>query len=120
MAATDPDTAALTVATRHGSTMQNPLYSTMRQAANDMVRYAAEFGFTPRPRGRRSASSERSRDPASLTVFSLARRLVDCRRSACARSDSTANSIHAARISSRHGCHPHRLVRASGAARRAR
>jgi P27 family predicted phage terminase small subunit len=52
MAARDPVMGALMVKTRHGSVMQNPLYLTERQAANDMVRYAAEFGFTPASRSR--------------------------------------------------------------------
>jgi P27 family predicted phage terminase small subunit len=52
MAATDPDMGALTVTTRHGAVMQNPLVQTMRQAAADMVRYASEFGFTPASRSK--------------------------------------------------------------------
>jgi P27 family predicted phage terminase small subunit len=51
-AARDPVAAALTVTTRHGGVMQNPLFLSMRQAANDMVRYASEFGFTPAARSR--------------------------------------------------------------------
>jgi P27 family predicted phage terminase small subunit len=50
MAERDPVMGALMVKTRHGSVMQNPLYLTERQAANDMVRYASEFGFTPAAR----------------------------------------------------------------------
>jgi P27 family predicted phage terminase small subunit len=52
MAARDPVMGALMIKTRHGSVMQNPLFLTMRQAANDMVRYASEFGFTPAARSR--------------------------------------------------------------------
>jgi P27 family predicted phage terminase small subunit len=52
MAARDPVAGALTVTTRHGGVMQNPLFLTMRQAASDMVRYASEFGFTPAARSR--------------------------------------------------------------------
>ena len=32
--------------------MQNPLVLTARQAAGDMVRFAAEFGFSPAARSR--------------------------------------------------------------------
>ena len=52
MAACDPATRALTVTTRQGGIMQNPLFLTMRQAASDMVRYASDFGFTPVARSR--------------------------------------------------------------------
>jgi P27 family predicted phage terminase small subunit len=52
MAARDPVMRGLMVKTRHDSVMQNPLFLTMRQAANDMVRYASEFGFTPAARSR--------------------------------------------------------------------
>jgi len=52
MAATDPVMAGLMVKTRHGGVMQNPLFLTMRQASNDMIRYASEFGFTPAARSR--------------------------------------------------------------------
>ena len=52
MAARDLVMSALVVKTRHGSVMQNPLFLTARQSANDMLRYAAEFGFTPAARAR--------------------------------------------------------------------
>jgi len=52
MAARDPVMGALMIKTRHGSVMQNPLFLTVRQSANDMVRYASEFGFTPAARSR--------------------------------------------------------------------
>jgi len=52
MAARDPAMAALVVKTRSGAVMQNPLFLTMRQAANDMVRHASNFGFNPAARSR--------------------------------------------------------------------
>jgi P27 family predicted phage terminase small subunit len=58
-AAADPETGALTVTTRHGAVMQNPLVQTMRQAAADMVRYASEFGFTPASRSKISVIGAR-------------------------------------------------------------
>ena len=35
-----------------GTPLQSPLVLTIRHAANDMVRYAAEFGLTPAARTR--------------------------------------------------------------------
>jgi P27 family predicted phage terminase small subunit len=52
MAACDPDAGALTITSCHGGVMQNPLFLSMLQAANDIVRYANEFGFTPAARSR--------------------------------------------------------------------
>ena len=52
MAARDPATHGLMVRGKQGGAMQNPLVLTARQAANDMVRYAAEFGFSPAARSR--------------------------------------------------------------------
>jgi P27 family predicted phage terminase small subunit len=52
MAANDPVMAALIVKTHSGGVMQNPLFLTARQCANDMLRYAAEFGLTPAARAR--------------------------------------------------------------------
>lgn len=52
MAVRDPVMGALMIKTRHNSFMQNPLFLTARQSANDMVRYASEFGFTPAARSR--------------------------------------------------------------------
>lgn len=48
----DPPMAGLLIKTQKGGVMQNPLYLTVRQSANDMVRYANEFGFTPAARSR--------------------------------------------------------------------
>jgi P27 family predicted phage terminase small subunit len=52
MAENDPTMAALLVKSRNGNAMQNPLFLTARQCANDMLRYAAEFGLTPAARAR--------------------------------------------------------------------
>jgi P27 family predicted phage terminase small subunit len=56
----DPLMAGLIIRTQKGGVMQNPLHMTVRQCANDMVRYANEFGFTPASRSRIS-SDEASR-----------------------------------------------------------
>lgn len=56
MAARDPITAGLMIkAAKTGTAMQNPVYLTARQAANDMVRHAAEFGLSPAARARIAA-----------------------------------------------------------------
>jgi P27 family predicted phage terminase small subunit len=52
MAKRDPATRAIMVKAKTGTALQNPVLLTMRHAANDMVRYAAEFGFTPSARSR--------------------------------------------------------------------
>src|SRR5262245_15923525 len=46
----DPVMHGLIVRTRAGGAMQNPLVLTARQAANDFVRYAGEFGMAPAAR----------------------------------------------------------------------
>lgn len=43
---------ATLIKTRGGGVMPNPLVWVARNAASDMVRYAAEFGFTPSARTR--------------------------------------------------------------------
>jgi P27 family predicted phage terminase small subunit len=43
---------ALLIKTRAGGVTPNPLIWVARNASNDMVRYAAEFGFTPSSRTR--------------------------------------------------------------------
>jgi P27 family predicted phage terminase small subunit len=55
MAARDPVTAGLLVKSQSGTAMQNPLFLTMRQAANDMLRFAGELGCTPIARARLAA-----------------------------------------------------------------
>jgi P27 family predicted phage terminase small subunit len=56
MAARDPARGALLVRGTAGSAMPNPLLKIARLAAEDMVRYAAEFGLTPRARTHLSGS----------------------------------------------------------------
>jgi P27 family predicted phage terminase small subunit len=48
----DAVTGALLVKTASGNTAYNPLIAIARRAAADMVRYAAEFGFSPAARTR--------------------------------------------------------------------
>ena len=56
MAQRDPVTMGLMIkAAKTGTAMQNPVYLTARQAANDMVRHAAEFGLSPAARARIAA-----------------------------------------------------------------
>lgn len=52
MAERDPMTHGLMIKGKTGAAIQNPLVLIARQSANDMVRYAAEFGFTPAARSR--------------------------------------------------------------------
>jgi P27 family predicted phage terminase small subunit len=58
LAVQDPSgRAGLLVRTKAGGVTANPLVWVARNAANDMVRYAAEFGFTPSSRTRITASA---------------------------------------------------------------
>jgi P27 family predicted phage terminase small subunit len=50
MAANDPETKGLTVTGSAGTRVINPLVEIARCAAADMVRFAGEFGLTPRAR----------------------------------------------------------------------
>ena len=52
MAARDPVTQGLLVKAKNGAAIQNPLMLTIRQAGNDMVRFAGEFGLSPAARSR--------------------------------------------------------------------
>lgn len=52
MAAKDPVMRGLIVRGKHGTAMENPLVYTSRRAAQEMLRFAAEFGFTPAARSR--------------------------------------------------------------------
>jgi P27 family predicted phage terminase small subunit len=59
MAANDPVMKGLMVKTQaYGAPMQNPLVKLARNAAGDMVRYAAEFGFSPAARSRIKAGPD--------------------------------------------------------------
>jgi len=55
MADKDPITRALLVKSKHGYAMENPLVYTSRRAAQEMLRFASEFGFTPAARARIAA-----------------------------------------------------------------
>jgi P27 family predicted phage terminase small subunit len=55
MAKRDPVMHGLVVKAASGGAIQNPLVLTIRQAANDMVRFAGEFGMTPVARARIAA-----------------------------------------------------------------
>jgi len=50
MAERDPLTHGVIIKTSNGNVVQNPLVGAARRASQDMVRYAAEFGMTPRAR----------------------------------------------------------------------
>lgn len=61
----DPVTHGLMVRTEKGGLKQNPLIVTARNAAGDMLRYAAEFGMTPAARTRVHAEQNpKENDPA--------------------------------------------------------
>ena len=47
IAARDPTMRGLMIKSAKGTPLQNPIVPTFRQAAGDMVRFAAEFGFNP-------------------------------------------------------------------------
>jgi P27 family predicted phage terminase small subunit len=48
----DPVFKGLVIKTNRGTPVQNPIWLAARQAANDMLRIAAEFGCTPAARSR--------------------------------------------------------------------
>jgi P27 family predicted phage terminase small subunit len=55
MAASDPTTHGLLVKRQDGNAARNPLVKIAADAASSMVRYAAEFGFSPAARARIAA-----------------------------------------------------------------
>lgn len=55
MAKSDAVTKGLLIKTTNGNAIQNPLLGIANKAANDMVRFAAEFGMTPSARARINA-----------------------------------------------------------------
>lgn len=55
MAERDPTTHGLLIKTVEGNVRVSPLTKISRRAASDMVRYAAEFGFSPAARARIAA-----------------------------------------------------------------
>jgi P27 family predicted phage terminase small subunit len=60
MADRDAVTHGLMVKNANGSAMQNPIVLTIRQAGNDMVRFAGEFGLSPAARSRISGLDDPS------------------------------------------------------------
>jgi P27 family predicted phage terminase small subunit len=52
MADKDPVMRGLIVRSKAGTAMENPLVYTSRRAAQEMLRFASEFGFTPAARAR--------------------------------------------------------------------
>lgn len=63
----DSGMGAMLITTKSGNTIQNPLLGIRNQAMKNMVRYAAEFGFTP-------ASRVRVQDAAPGAAASAAQR----------------------------------------------
>ncbi len=55
MAEMDPNTRGLMIKSKKNSATPNPLIWIAANAARDMVKYAAEFGFTPASRTRIAA-----------------------------------------------------------------
>jgi P27 family predicted phage terminase small subunit len=55
MAEKDAVTEGLIIRTKAGNVIHNPLVGAANKAMADMVRYAAEFGFTPSSRSQVSA-----------------------------------------------------------------
>jgi P27 family predicted phage terminase small subunit len=56
VAARDPAMNGLIIKTKTGAPMQNPLVLIAQRAGRDMMRFAAEFGFTPSARSRISTA----------------------------------------------------------------
>jgi P27 family predicted phage terminase small subunit len=66
MAERDSVTRGLMIKTTNGNAVQNPLVGTANKAMQDMMRYAAEFGFTPSARSRITAQERDDKtDPAA-------------------------------------------------------
>jgi P27 family predicted phage terminase small subunit len=65
MAANDPVMRGLIVKGKRGTAIENPLVYISRQAVRDMLRFAAEFGFTPAARSRINGGGDMSPRPPS-------------------------------------------------------
>jgi P27 family predicted phage terminase small subunit len=65
MAAKDPVMRGLIVKGKHGTAVENPLVYTSRRAAQEMLRFAQEFGFTPAARSRIQAGVSGGQAPVS-------------------------------------------------------
>jgi P27 family predicted phage terminase small subunit len=70
MAEHELETGALITKTSTGIPIQNPLQRIAVNAANDMIRYAAEFGLTPAARARVAGASSGGPCRASSTACS--------------------------------------------------
>ncbi len=68
MADKDAVTEGLIIRTRAGNVIHNPLVGAANKAMADMVRYAAEFGFTPSSRSQVSAADAREEDNPFLLL----------------------------------------------------
>lgn len=67
MAERDPITVGLMIKSgKAGTPIQNPVLLTARHAANDMVRYAAEFGLSPAARARIAAGIYQEQRPSKF------------------------------------------------------
>ena len=60
MANKNPALYAIMIKSRTGDPMTNPLFYAAHKAANDLLRYASEFGFTPAARARIAAGIDQS------------------------------------------------------------
>ena len=58
MAESDLLTSGLMIKTTNGNFIQNPIVGTLNKAANDMIRFSAEFGLTPSSRTRLSVDKK--------------------------------------------------------------
>jgi P27 family predicted phage terminase small subunit len=67
MAAKDPKFHGLIVPGKQGQAVENPLVYTSRRAAQEMLRFATEFGFTPAARARIQAGV--NGPPAHVSKF---------------------------------------------------
>ena len=92
IAARDPAMKGLLMKTTKGA-MQSPLVMTARQSANDMVRYACEFGLTPAARTRiNSADTLRAGKQIRAAPRRLSRRLSAAKRARAAPTPSSSLS----------------------------
>lgn len=66
MAEKDAVTEGLIIRTKSGNAIQNPLVGAANKAMADMVRYAAEFGFTPSSRSHVTATGPEEENPFAL------------------------------------------------------
>lgn len=65
----DSGMGAMLVTTKAGNTIQNPLVGIANKAMADMVKYAAEFGFTPSARARVQDTAPQAAKAAAQSFF---------------------------------------------------